>query len=46
MYSDGKSSYWWWNEQVRWLNVIIRTTILTPSIARAATWCFNYPLVS
>jgi hypothetical protein len=31
-----KSSDWWWNEQVRWLNLVIAMMIFTTSWATAA----------
>jgi hypothetical protein len=31
IYSEVKSSDWWWNEQVRWLNLVIAMMIFTTS---------------
>jgi len=43
IYSEVKSSDWWWNEQVRWLIFAIAIMILTPSIATVATWSIDCP---
>jgi len=45
IYSEVKSCDWWWNEQVRWLNYIIATMMLPPSIATAAAWSYGYPFI-
>ena len=37
IYSEVKSSDWWWNEQVRWLNFVKAMMILPASLATAAT---------
>jgi len=41
IYSELKSSDWWWNEQVRELNFVIATMILTTSIATVAAWSYD-----
>jgi hypothetical protein len=43
IYSEVKSSNWWWNVQVRCLILAIAIMILTPSIATVAAWSINCP---
>jgi len=45
IYSHMKSSDWWWNEQVRQLNLVIATMILTASIATAVAWSYDCPFI-
>jgi len=45
IYSEVKSSDWWWNEQVRWLNFVLATMILTASSASAAAWSYDCPFI-
>jgi hypothetical protein len=41
--SEVKSSDWWWNELVRWLNFVTATMFVTTSISMAAAWSNNCP---
>ena len=43
--SEVKSSDRWWNEQVRLLNFVIATMILTTSLATVAAWSYDCPLI-
>jgi len=45
IYSEEKSSDWWWNEQVRSLNFVIAMMIVTPSLATAAAWSYDSPFI-
>jgi len=45
IYSDEKSSDWWWNDQVCKLNFVIATIILTSSISTAAAWSYDCPFI-
>ena len=45
IYSQVKSSDWWWNELVVWSNFVIATWFLTTSIAMAASWSYDCPLI-
>jgi len=45
VYSKVKSSNWWWNEQVNYLNFVIATTILTTSMAMAASLSYDCPFI-
>jgi len=45
IYSAVKSSDWWWNEQIRYLNFVIATMILTTSLATAAAWSYDCPCI-
>jgi hypothetical protein len=45
IYSEVKSRDWWWNEQVRWLNFVIATMILTASLATVAAWHYDCPCI-
>jgi hypothetical protein len=40
-----KSSDWCWNYQVRELNFVIATIILIASLATAAAWYYNCPVI-
>ena len=45
IYSEVKSSDWWWNDQVCYLNFVIATMILTASLATAAAWSYECPQI-
>ena len=45
IYSDVKSSNWWWNEHVCYLSFVIATMILTASLATVATWSYECPII-
>jgi len=45
VYSEVKSSDWWWNERVHKEKFIIPTIILTASIAMTAAWSYNCPFI-
>jgi len=45
IYSEVKSSNWWWNEQVHEFNFVIATMIMTASKPTAAAWSYNCPCI-
>ena len=45
IYSEVKSIDWWWNEQVRSMNFVQATMILTASIATAAACNHDCPFI-
>jgi len=43
--SEVKSSHWWWNEQVNYMNFVTAMIVLNAWIAMGAPWSYDCPFI-